>query len=102
MSVFVDNARLPYGRYLMCHMWADSVDELFAMVDHIRVDRCWFQRPPKASWEHFDITQTKRALAVHAGAIETDRYGPAEHVAKLRGDQTMLDRIARLRARKVN
>lgn len=100
MTVYVDNARNPFGRYLMCHMWADTREELLAMVDHIKVKRRWFQCPPKASWEHFDITQSKRALAVAAGAVGTDRYGPAEHVAKLRGDQAMLDRIAALRTRK--
>lgn len=107
MSVYVDAARHPFGRYLMCHMWADTREELFAMVDAIGVQRKWFQRPPSvdlpgmnASWEHFDIVQSKRSLAVAAGAIETDKYGPTEHVAKLRGQQDMLDRIAALRARR--
>lgn len=83
MAVYVDNARHPFGRYRMCHMWADTRDELFAMVDLIGVQRKWFQCPPKASWEHFDITQSKRALAVAAGAIETDKYGPVEHLARI-------------------
>lgn len=106
MSVYVDDARHPFGRYLMCHMWADTRAELFAMADRIGVQRKWFQRPPgagvagmDASWEHFDITQSKRALAVAAGAIQTDRYGPSEHVARLRGNQAMLDNIAACRAR---
>lgn len=99
MAVYVDNARNPFGRYLMCHMWADTREELFAMVDRIGVQRKWFQCPPKASWEHFDIVQSKRALAVATGAIETDKYGPSEHVAKLRGNQKMLDQIAACRAR---
>ncbi|MBN7755509.1 DUF4031 domain-containing protein [Nitratireductor aquimarinus] len=83
MAVYVDRARHRFGRYRMCHMWSTSRDELFAMADLIGVQRKWFQRPPMASWEHFDITQTKRALAVSAGAIETDKYGPVEHVARL-------------------
>ena len=106
MTVYVDNARHPFGRYLMCHMWADTREELFAMADRIGIQRKWFQRPRStglpgmdASWEHFDIVQTKRALAVAAGAIETDKYGPIEHVARLAGDQEGLDRIARLRAK---
>jgi hypothetical protein len=72
-------------------MWADSEDELLAMVDKIGVQRKWIQghqtlsfgKHKKASWVHFDIAMTKRALAVKAGAIETDRFGPLEHTAKL-------------------
>lgn len=99
MTVYVDDARNPFGRYLMCHMWADTLDELLATVDRIGVKRKWLQQPPKASWVHFDITQSKRALAVAAGAIETDKYGPSEHVAKLRGNRSLLDAIAACRAR---
>lgn len=73
MSVYVDDARHPFGRYLMCHMWADSLEELLAMIDKIGVQRKWLQQSPRASWVHFDITQSKRALAVAAGAIQTDR-----------------------------
>jgi hypothetical protein len=99
MAVYVDNAKNPFGRYLMCHMWADTLDELLAMADRIGVARKWLQQPPKASWVHFDVAQSKRALAVEAGAIETDKYGPSEHVAKLRGNQKMLDTIAANRTR---
>ncbi len=83
MAVYVDDARNPFGRYLMCHMWADTLEELLAMVDKIGVQRKWLQQPPKASWVHFDIVQTKRALAIAAGAIATDKYGPLEHVSNL-------------------
>ena len=106
MAVYVDNAKNPFGRLLMCHMWADTPAELFAMADRIGVQRKWFQRPAgsgvagmDASWEHFDIAQSKRALAVAAGAIETDKYGPTEHTARLAGNQERLDQIARLRAK---
>ncbi|WP_404291484.1 DUF4031 domain-containing protein [Microvirga sp. RSM25] len=99
MPVYVDDVRIPYGRMLMCHMWADTREELHAMADRIGVRRKWFQRPPKASWEHYDICLTKRAQTVRYGAIVTDKYGPSEFVAKQKGDQKMLDRIAHLRAR---
>ncbi|MCF6126026.1 DUF4031 domain-containing protein [Mesorhizobium sp. M7A.F.Ca.CA.001.07.2.1] len=106
MSVYVDNAKHPFGRLLMCHMWADTRAELFAMADRIGVQRKWFQRPAglgvagmDATWEHFDIAQSKRALAVAAGAIETDKYGPVEHTARLKGDQVKLEQIAELRAK---
>lgn len=73
MSVYVDRARNGYGRMLMCHMIADTPDELHAMADQIGVDRRWFQTPPKASFWHYDVAQSKRALAVARGAIDCDR-----------------------------
>lgn len=94
MPVYVDSARNPFGRYVMCHMWADTLGELLAMVDRIGVQRKWLQQPPKASWVHFDITQSKRALAVAEGAIQTDKYGPLEHVAKLDVASGERDRVA--------
>lgn len=83
MTVYVDDARHPYGRMVMCHMWADSLAELLAMTDRIGVARKWLQTPPKASWVHFDICLGKKALALKAGAMLTDRYGPVEHTARL-------------------
>lgn len=99
MAVYVDTARNPFGRYRMCHMWADSLPELLAMADGIGVPRKWLQEPPRASWVHMDIAQSKRALAVKLGALETDRYGPVLHCARLAGNQAMIDMVERLRAR---
>ena len=72
MTVYVDDVRHAYGRMVMCHLWADSTDELLAMVDKIGVQRRWLQQPPKASWVHFDISLGKKALAIQQGAIVTD------------------------------
>lgn len=99
MAVYVDDVKIPYGRMFMCHMWADTLEELHAMADKIGVRRKWFQHPPKASWDHYDICLTKKAKAVRFGAIVTDRYGPSEFVARQKGNQKMLDRIAHVRAR---
>lgn len=70
MAVYVDDMRAAFGRMVMCHMIADTDEELFAMADRIGVDRRWWQRPPKASSSHFDIALSKRALAVQCGALE--------------------------------
>lgn len=83
MSVYVDNARHAYGRMIMCHMWADSLDELLQMADAIGVERRWLQEPPKASWVHFDVSIAKKMAAIGRGAVLTDRFGPVEHVARL-------------------
>lgn len=68
MTVYVDNATNPYGRLKMSHMVADASWELLAMADTIGVDVKWIQHAgtPK---EHFDICQSKRALAIRAGAV---------------------------------
>ena len=69
MSVYVDEPVHRYGRMIMCHMIADTREELFAMVDRIGVHRKWLQAPGTYR-EHFDISKAKRSLAVKAGAIE--------------------------------
>lgn len=70
MAVYVDNMRAPYGRMVMCHMLADTDDELHAMAARIKVVRKWWQSPEKTSGSHYDICLSKRALAVTAGAVE--------------------------------
>lgn len=69
MAVYVDDMKAAFGRMVMCHMVADSDEELAAMADRIGVARRWHQYPgtPRS---HFDIALSKRALAVAAGAQE--------------------------------
>lgn len=98
MTVYVDDVRHHYGRMVMCHMWADSLDELLAMANAIGVERRWLQQPPEASWVHFDISLGKKQEALKRGAVLTDRYGPLEFLARLAGDQAKLDKIAACRA----
>ena len=85
MSVYVDRARNGYGRMLMCHMIADTPDELHAMADQIGVARRWFQVPPRASFWHYDIAQSKRDLAVKAGALDCDRTTFVAVLRRIRG-----------------
>lgn len=70
MTVYVDDMRAPYGRMVMCHMLADTDDELHAMAKRIGVARKWWQSPARTSGSHYDIALTKRAAAVKAGAVE--------------------------------
>ncbi len=73
MSVYVDNYYIltgrNFGRMKMCHMIADTTEELLAMVDKVGVKRKWIQYPGTCN-EHFDICLSKRTAAVAAGAIE--------------------------------
>ena len=79
MTVYVDNAGIradvPNGgrvvRGVWCHMTADTTDELVAMARRIGLRPSWIQHP--GDWhEHFDLTLSKRKLALEAGAVEVD------------------------------
>lgn len=58
---------------MMCHMVADSREELDAMADKIGVARKWIQYPG-SNREHYDICKSKRAKAVALGAKEVTAY----------------------------
>lgn len=93
MTCYVDDMRAPYGRLIMCHLLAETDEELHAMADKIGVARKWWQ--DKKSGSHYDICLSKRALAVQHGAVEvtmkqmamlnvrrrvTGKMGPLEEV----------------------
>lgn len=70
MTVYVDDMAAEYmpphapgRRYVMSHMIADTLEELHAMADKIGVARKWFQKG-----DHYDITQSKKKLAIKHGA----------------------------------
>lgn len=63
MTVYVDDMRAPYGRMIMCHMLADTTEELHAMADKIGVARRWYQG------DHYDICKAKRAQEVSSREI---------------------------------
>jgi hypothetical protein len=72
VSVYVDDMRAPYGRMIMCHMLADTDEELHAMADKIGVARHWHQKRGTPH-SHYDICMSKREAAVKHGAIEIER-----------------------------
>ena len=57
MTVYVDNARNGYGRMILCHMLADTLEELHEMADAIGMKRSWFQ--PKST-PHYDVCLMRR------------------------------------------
>jgi len=64
MTVYVDDARKPFGRMLMCHMLADSPSELHAMAKSLGLDERWFHRG------HYNICQSYRKTALALGAVQ--------------------------------
>jgi hypothetical protein len=74
MTVYVDNMRSRLGRMIMCHMLADTDEELHAMADKIGVAQRWHQKAGTPH-SHYDICMRKRDLAVRCGAIEVTRAG---------------------------
>lgn len=85
MAVYVDDMRAPYGRMIMCHMLADTDDELHAMAARIGVARRWHQKSGTAH-SHYDICLSKRAKAVELGAIEIDKRRVADLIKAKRSN----------------
>ncbi len=72
MAVYVDDMRASYGRMIMCHMAAETKEELLEMADKIGVHRKWIQKED-TYMEHFDISLGKKAEAIKHGAIQVTR-----------------------------
>jgi hypothetical protein len=83
VSVYIDSMFAAYRRMKMCHMVADTTDELLAMADRIGVQRKWIQNPGSPT-EHFDVCQSKRAEALKLGAVDADRLTLVNVIRKKR------------------
>lgn len=68
MAVYVDDQKNRYRGMVMCHMVADTEDELHQMADSIGIKRAWYQKHKRLP--HYDISQSKRKQAVDIGAVE--------------------------------
>lgn len=90
MAVYVDSLidyGWKYGR--SCHLIADTPDELmFFAMDELKMKGSWFQ--PK-SFPHFDLTESKRRLAVSKGAIELDRRDYVNKMREIRESEAKAD-----------
>ena len=64
-SNVVNSANFPFKKF--CHMTADTFEELHAMADKIGLQRDWFQ--PDDIHPHYDLTSSKRGLALQSGAV---------------------------------
>jgi len=83
MTVYVDPLhawgwRLRGRETPSCHMFTDTpeLDELHVLAARIGMKRTWFQ--PHRLAPHYDLTPSRRAAAVAAGAVEVDRRRAVE------------------------
>ncbi len=57
-----------------CHLFTDTLelDELHRVAAAAGMKRSWFQDSKSAP--HYDLTPSRRAAAIAAGAVEVDRH----------------------------
>jgi len=66
-----------------CHMWADSLEELLAMAERIRMKREWLQNNRNGDFPHFYLTRRRRRAARLCGAVQKSLK---DHLRMLRGN----------------
>lgn len=102
MTTYVDDARERYGLLIMCHMVADTIEELHAFAEQLGLKRKWFHDG------HYNIGQDKRRAAIGMGAIAITRREAVRHRWRLEleearrraaPDSAPLERVARRKAR---
>lgn len=81
--VYVDSERNQFRHMVMSHMVADTLEELHTMAQQLGLKRRWFQTS-RSGMPHYDICQTKRALAISFGAVEIDRRKMVELIRRQR------------------
>lgn len=89
MPVYIDNYNAPFRRMIMCHMIADTTEELVAMAESVGVSRRWIQYPGDAN-EHFDICLSAKKKAIANGAIEIRARDYARMVNERRAGLPMI------------
>ena len=94
--VYVDHARIPYGRMLMSHLMADTPEELREIAGKLKIeDYIQYTGTPK---EHLDVSESKRTEAIRMGAASVTGRQLAAIIRSKRGGQQQsppsTDRIA--------
>jgi hypothetical protein len=91
MPVYVDDMQAGFGRMVMCHMVADTDEELHDMAAKIGVARRWHQKAGTPHG-HYDVCKSKRALAVKLGAKEIGKRELVEVIRRKRAAATQSQR----------
>lgn len=67
--VYIDTMNAKYRGMIMCHMMADTKEELLEMAIKIGVNIKWIQ-DENTPREHFDVCLSKKLKALSLGAQE--------------------------------
>lgn len=85
MTVYVDDMRAPFRGMIMCHMVADTREELLEFAIAIGLKPSWRQK-----WDshhfHFDISLSKKREAITKGAVAITWRELGELTAARRGE----------------
>lgn len=65
--IYIDDASIPFQRMIMCHMIADTSQELKDMAVALGLNLKWIQYHGTYR-EHFDVCKKYRAVAIELGA----------------------------------
>ncbi len=91
MAVYIDNMNHPYRGMIMCHMVADSKEELLQMARNIGLNTKWIQ--DEGTWqEHFDVSLTMKKKAIALGAQEITMMQLGRMIAKRPGSPFNTDK----------
>lgn len=82
MPVYVDEEQNSFGRMKMCHMIADTEEELHEMAHKLHLKRDWFQ---PGSFPHYDVCKSKRKEAIALGAKPISRKELVDIIHRRRG-----------------
>ena len=89
MSVYVDDMRAPFRGMLMSHMFADSDAELNVFAQKLGLKLAWKHR------DHFDISQSKRELAIEMGAKQINQHEMGKMVGERRYGKNLFGDVSK-------
>ena len=78
MTVYVDDAVMPWRGQRWAHLMADTLEELHSMAARLGIPRRALQ--DKRSGVHYDVTVEMREQALQLGAIAISRHVDREQV----------------------
>lgn len=77
MTIYVDNARIPFRNMIMSHLMSDDIDELHEFAARLGMKRAWFQ---DTSIPHYDVSEGMRQKAIRMGAVQEDAFHNSDNL----------------------